>query len=213
MQASRLVRTQPSRRGRLNAHRLHGVVINDPMVFQAQGRRPAINTALHILLDTSASMRERIGLAGQCCAVLTQALTSIGVSVALTAFPGMQSGTVVPLLKHGQKAQAFHNVDAKGQTPLGEALWWALQRLVPLREDRKIVLIITDGAPDNPATAREAIRSARHLGIEVFGLGIDAAAITSLLPGRGIDIQHLNDLPAALFALLSQALIKPGRMA
>lgn len=213
VQASRLVRTQPSRQGKVNPHRLHGVMVDDPMVFQTWGRRPAINTALHILLDTSASMRERIGLAGQCCAVLTKALMSTGVSVALTAFPGIQPGTVVPLLKHGHNPQIFHNVEAKGQTPLGEALWWVLQRLVPVREDRKIVLIITDGAPDNPATAREAIRSAHLLGIEVLGLGIDAAAINSLLPGHSIDIQELNDLPSALFALLGEALSKNGRMA
>lgn len=120
---------------------------------------------------------------------------------------------MVPVITHGDQAQGNLLVEARGQTPLGEALWWVLQRLAPLREERKIVLILSDGAPDNPSTTMEAIRMARLLGIEVFGLSIDAPALQGLLPGSSANIQHLDDLPAALFALLGQAVLHQGRAA
>ena len=213
LQASRRVRSRPSRRGRLNSRNLHGIAVDDPMVFLSQERKPALNTALHVLLDASASMRERITLACQCCAALAQALQQGGISVGLTAFPGSEPNTVVPILDHGKRQPENLLVQARGQTPLGEALWWALQRLVPLRHDRKIVLIVTDGTPDNLINTREAIRTARLLGVEMFGLGIDAPAILGLLPGRSVTIQALEQLPAALFALLGQAILYHGRAA
>ncbi len=213
LQASRRVRSRPSRRGRLNSRNLHGIAVDDPVVFLSQERKPALNTALHVLLDASASMRERITLACQCCAALAQALQQGGISVGLTAFPGSEPNTVVPILDHGKRHPENLLVQARGQTPLGEALWWVLQRLVPLRHDRKIVLIVTDGAPDNLINTREAIRTANLLGIEMFGLGIDAPAILGLLPGRSVTIQALEQLPAALFTLLGQAILHHGRAA
>lgn len=213
LQASRRVRSRPSRRGRLNSRNLHGIAVDDPVVFLSQERKPAINTALHVLLDASASMRERITLACQCCAALAQALRQGGISVGLTAFPGSEPNTVVPIFDHGQRQPENLLVQARGQTPLGEALWWVLQRLVPLRHDRKIVLIVTDGAPDNLVNTKEAIRTARLLGVEMFGLGIDAPAILGLLPGCSVTIQALDQLPSALFALLGQAILHQGRAA
>jgi hypothetical protein len=213
LQASRRVRSMPSRCGRLNSRRLHGVAVDDPVVFLSQERKPAINTALHVLLDASASMRERITLACQCCAALAQALKQGGISVGLTAFPGSEPNTVVPIFDHGQRQPENLLVQARGQTPLGEALWWVLQRLVPLRHERKIVLIVTDGAPDNLVNTKEAIRTARLLDVQMFGLGIDAPAILGLLPGCSVTIQALDQLPSALFALLGQAILHQGRAA
>jgi hypothetical protein len=213
LQASRRVRSRPSRRGRLNSRMLHGIAVDDPEVFLSQERKPALNTALHVLLDASASMRERITLACQCCAALAQALKQGGISVGLTAFPGSEPNSVVPILEHGKRHHENLLVQARGQTPLGEALWWMLQRLVPLRHDRKIVLIVTDGTPDNLINTREAIRTARLLGVEMFGLGIDAPAILGLLPGHSVTIQALEQLPAALFGLLGQAILQQGRAA
>ena len=34
-------------------------------------------------------------------------------------------------------------------TPMAESLWWVMQQMCLLRENRKIILIITDGEPDS----------------------------------------------------------------
>jgi hypothetical protein len=217
LQASRFVRCRPSRKGRLDPRRTYGIAIGDPQVFLAHQDKPAINTAVHILLDSSASMRERIGLACQCCAALAQSLDQVGISVGITAFPGdpvtSKGASVVPVLRHGDQRHGNVLVATVGQTPLGEAVWWVLQRLVPLREKRKIILIITDGSPDNLSTTQEAIRAGLAMGVEIYGLGILAPQIASLLPHHSVNITSLPELPSALFALLGKALLSKGRAA
>ncbi len=92
-------------------------------------------------------------------------------------------------------------------TPMGEALWWVLQRLSALPEQRCMVLVITDGRPDGTANVRAAIKAATAQGIEVYGLGIDSPHITTLLPSRSQVIATIGELPRAVFAMLEQTLV------
>ena len=209
-QATRLVRQAPSRRGRLDPHRLHGVATHDPRVFLTLRRKPAINTAVHILLDASGSMDKRIKLAGQCCHAVGQALMQTGVSVGLTAFPGREQNSVVPILRHGDRLHANFLVDAGGMTPLSEALWWVMQRLVTLSEERRIVLIVTDGTPDNFTAVVDTIAKAKALGIEIHGLGIDAPEVHRILPLTSRSIATLPELPEAMFSMLESVLTNQG---
>ncbi|MBI5164657.1 MAG: VWA domain-containing protein [Magnetospirillum sp.] len=183
LQASRRVACRPSRKGRLDPRRVHAVAVGEARVFLAAGKRPAVNTAVHILLDSSASMRERMALTSRCCAALAQALSRTGISVGITAFPGEPIGakgpTVVPILRHGEAVHANVGVPPGGQTPLAEALWWVLQRLAARTEERRIVLILTDGAPDDSTAATAAITAGQGLGVEIclFDVGSGNGAL------------------------------------
>lgn len=207
VQSSRMVRHKPARAGKIDTRRLHGVAVGNPRIFATHQARPAINTALHVLLDTSASMWKRIGLANQCCRAVAEAMALIGVSVGITAFPGSEPGTVVPLLRHGERSGQYQDVGANGMTPMGEALWWVLQHLSNRQEPRRMVLIITDGSPDGTANVRAAIKAAATLGVEVYGLGIDSPHITTLLPGCSRVIATIGELPGAVFSMLEQTLV------
>ena len=217
LQASRLVRVAPSRRGVLNPHRLHGIAVNDPKLFLARLRKPGIDTTVHLLLDTSGSMRKRIALAGQCCWAVAQALAQAGIPVAITAFPGLQNAsgmpTVSPILKLGERIGDARTVEAIGGTPLGEALWWVLQRLVPQREARKIVFVLTDGVPDDPPVAVQAIAAAEKLGVEVYGLGIASQQLDTLLPNTSVAVEALAELPQAVFELVGGAVLPKAQRA
>lgn len=74
LQSTQRVHCRLGRRGKLAPHRLHAVAVGDPRVFRAQGRRPGLNTAVHILVDASSSMSHRISLTCSCCAAVAQAL-------------------------------------------------------------------------------------------------------------------------------------------
>jgi len=52
------------------------------------------------------------------------------------------------------------------------ALWFAAADLIPRREARKVMLVLTDGAPDEWDSAAEVIGKARAAGIEPIGVGI-----------------------------------------
>jgi hypothetical protein len=213
LQASKLVRVRPSRRGVLDPHRLYGIAVNEPKLFLSRERKPGIDTTVHLLLDASGSMDKRIALAGQCCWAVAQALARTNIPVAITAFPGIPVAngmrTVSPILKPGERITGFGTVRAAGSTPLGEALWWVLQRLAQRREDRRIVIVLTDGLPDDPAVAHEAIAAAKRLGVEAYGIGIASHHLETLMPETSVAIEGISELPGALFGLVGKAVL-PG---
>ncbi len=219
LQSSVLTRSKIGRHGRLDARQLHRVSVADARVFKRTGRKVGINTAVHILLDCSGSMRRRINLTTQVCHAVATALDSIdGINVAVTVFPagtpsdsgnGNDRGpTVCPILRHGERMHGDFAVSAAGCTPLGEAFWWVLQQVVPLPESRKIVLILTDGDPDSFNVALNAIEDGRRFGVEIYGLGITSETITKLLPDHSRTINDLAELAPAMFGMLRGALIK-----
>lgn len=216
LQSSVLRRSKLGRHGKLDSRQLHRLSVADARVFKRNGDRAGVNTAVHILLDCSGSMRRRIKLTTQVCHAVATALDAIdGINVAVTAFPGgkpldggSDSGsTVCPILEHGERMHDKFSVSATGCTPLGESFWWVLQQMQPLPETRKIVLILTDGDPDSFNVAFSAIEDGKKSGTEIYGLGIMSESITKLLPNHSRTINELSELAPAMFGMLRGALI------
>ncbi|WBF66030.1 VWA domain-containing protein [Desulfovibrio subterraneus] len=212
LQAAHLTRCGSGRRGRVDTRSLHKIATHDPKVFLRNIQRPGINTAVHILLDCSGSMRKRMTLACQATYAVARALERTGINIGVTAFPAEfcpNAGwtTLKPIVRHGHKLHADFGLAAGGQTPLGPALWWVMQEMQPLQEHRKIVLIMTDGEPDCTVTASEAIQATERIGMELYGVGIMSSAIQQLLPGTSTTIWELSELAPAMFSLLRKALI------
>jgi len=217
IQAKTIKHDRIGRYGRLSTAHLHRIAVGNPRMFRSRQESRGISTAVHILIDCSGSMRRRIGLASQVSHTVVSALSSInGVSVGVSAFPAVraQGGenyhepTVAPILNHGQKLHTRFGVAASGSTPLGEVLWWTFQQMLPLPENRKIILCITDGVPDNPANAHQAIKDGSAYGFEIYGLGINSEAVFHLFPGKSRVITKLPDLAPAMFDLLQESLTK-----
>lgn len=223
LQAHNPMRSRIGRSGRIDNRLMARLTVNDPRIFMRRGERQGINTAIHILLDASYSMAgERINLACKSCYAVASALESVsGVSVAVTAFPaGMvftDSGdalleeTLWPLLGPKQRLHPNFNYEANGGTPLAEALWWVMQQLQIRPENRKILLILSDGLPDNMQTAKNIIGLHQKHGHEVYGIGIVTEAMKLLLPKqccRGL--YNLEELASAMFDLLRRSLVGKG---
>ena len=178
-----------------------------------------MNTAVHILIDSSGSMNvTEMQLASQACFAVASALQSIkGISVGVTTFPGTRGvyegtqrehwQTVTPILRHGEKMHTRFAMSGAGNTPLDSALWWALQQLHPMPEPRKMILIITDGQPDDSQLAKTAISEAGKLGVEVYGIGIANASILSLLPDTSSVINSIQELAPSMFGTMQRTLI------
>ena len=94
---------------------------------------------------------------------------------------------------------------------MAAALWWTMQTMMPLKENRKIILIITDGTSDNTQASKDALAMALKLGFEVYGLGIRDESIASLLPRTSQTIKELPDLAPVMFGLLQRVLLEGGR--
>ena len=156
-------------------------------------------------------MRPRIQLACMACNAVAQCLIRLGIPTGITAFPGQPDKsnhpTVVPVLHPGQTRQPAFSVEVRGNTPLTESLWWVLQRLAAVPQSRKIVLLITDGIPNDLLTAQQVVAAGQSAGMEIYALGIDSAQVADLYPTNFTTITQLAELPAALFALLETALL------
>ncbi len=217
LQSSVMKRRRPARSGRLNPSRLYRIN-SDPKLFLRNEQSQGISTSVHILFDCSGSMRSRIQLATQACYSIVDSLSKIkGVSVAVTAFPadhGLSKAakndtcpTVYPLLKHGGRVHSNFKLKARGTTPMGEALWWLMQQDMALPENRKIILILTDGRPDCYENTEQAIVHGKELGFEFYGISINDTYIKKMLPDHSRVITQLDELAPVMFELLQNALL------
>jgi len=218
LQSSKLKRRRPARHGRLNPSRLYKID-TDSKLFLRHEQSVGINTSIHILFDTSGSMRHRINLATQSCYAIADSLSKInGVSVAVSSFPanadenkaalGNICPTIYPLLKHGEKIHTNFSMKATGTTPMGASIWWTIQQDMMREESRKIIIIITDGQPDEMQNTVNAINKGRELGFEFYGIGIINPTIERILGKNSELINSIDELSPKLFKLLQNALLE-----
>jgi len=106
------------------------------------------------------------------------------------------------------------NIVGTGLTPIGEALEIGARRLLPRPENRKILLILTDGQPccesSGSAAFSHAIHVARRIsntGIELVGVGILDTTLRSIVDNT-IVVNQIGGLPAQLCKLLGRTLRK-----
>lgn len=213
LQSVLMKRSHIFRRGRLDTRQLHKVVVSDPRLFVKLEERQGFNTAVHIMIDCSGSMRRRMELTTQACYALAKALDSIkGINVGVTAFPADRPvinghenpdvTAVYPVVRHGERIHSRFHTKVSGCTPMGESIWWVLQQMLPLAESRKIILILTDGDPDYLKNTIEAIKQGRKLGFEFYGIGINTCSIKSILPHSSCNIHKLSELAPAMFGIM-----------
>ncbi|MBS3955801.1 MAG: VWA domain-containing protein [Methylomicrobium sp.] len=219
IQSSRYERPVNKRSGnRIDGRKLVRLSQGDSRVFERRTHKQAPNTALHLLVDASGSMNNRISsnlsitlarIAMDSAVALALALEGIsGVNPAITRFPHGDTDNVNPLLKHGQKvrpnASAFSAI-TNGGTPLHTALWYAAASVMATREDRKVIMILTDGEPDDYDAAKSVIRRCEATGIELVGVGI--CIDTSHLFDNSICINNVSDLRSELFRISKDLLL------
>jgi cobalamin biosynthesis protein CobT len=220
VQAARLQRYLPKRHGtQLDGRYLHRVALGDDRVFAQRRERPAVNTAVDILIDRSTSMKSanKVTIAMDAGLVAGLALESIpGVSVAVTAFPGGTDDYVLPLTQYGERVAETKDryaIGADNFTPMAEALWFVATRLVRRPEPRKIVLVITDGQPEKHgadssvciAQTKDIVSRMVKSGMEVIAIGINTMHVSGLFPDSRV-ITDIHELPNAVLDMLRERL-------
>ena len=175
-------------------------------VFEKTLEHTSTASAVHILLDMSGSMRGREVVAAKAATALLMALMSLPkTNPALSIFPAttVKAASEV-IVAHGEKLThgvngRFHRFFASGGTPLARALAEVVQALALTREKRRIVIVITDGAPDDEGAAKAYLEKMKLSGIDIYGIGIGYDV--SHLFDNSVTIKSVQELTKVLFAL------------
>ena len=226
LQAMKLKQAYPTCAGhRLNGRSTHLVAACTPdtRVFASKQERKMDNTAITLLIDASGSMSSDINLAVQAAFTSADTLESMqGITCCVGVFPWEYSeGEATQILlvnKFGElpKPEQFFDIGSSGGTPIADALLWAGLQLYPRPEERKIIIIFTDGDPDDYSEALQAVKDVRRHRMEVYVLALDKSGYRSSLASAGswIDrenislIARIDQLPTALNDLFKRTLLK-----
>lgn len=217
VQANAKAKRNTSKHGRrLNGRKVHKIKSGNSSVFKSVSRKKAVNTAVHVLLDRSWSMKDGMQLASLSTLSLVAALKSVpNVSVGASAFPGMGDSAAIVLTSPDQSVNStagyYANVVADGNTPLSEALLYAGHSLSIQKEERKILLVLTDGEPNNIVSSTEIVGQLKRSGMEVYGLGINVddhvqQTINDVFHGSVEMANTVPDVAPAIFSLLENTL-------
>jgi len=209
---------------RLDTSRMMRVATGNTKVFLKRIEGVTMNTAVQILIDRSGSMElgKRIVIASEAALALSCALEGVkGLKSSAVAFPmrvGSNDNGVAILSEFGERAahaaSRFAALTANGFTPMAEALLWAGCRLANRKEDRKILLVVTDGQPEmegelssvSRAKARAMLTELESTDIEVMAIGIKIDV--SMLFSNCKKVDDLLDLPNAVFEMIQTKLLE-----
>ncbi len=218
---------QTSQDNRNHAKR-HGLRVATPRLAASQAgesrlfiqRQPRIapNAAVHLLVDISGSMGKPIGegnrkyfhVANEAALALVMALEGIpGVVPAVSYFPGIHqevSGALLPTQSVRHRA-AYFDQKPRGCTPMAQAMWFAANSLLAQKQKRKLMIVLTDGDPDDWAATHDIVDRCRRSGFELLGIGIQTRSVERFFP-QSIVINDVKDLKRELFEVTQQLLIQ-----
>ncbi|MCF8026679.1 MAG: hypothetical protein K9K82_14475 [Desulfobacteraceae bacterium] len=207
LESKRRDRERTTRSGRkIDGKKVYRLSCGDTRVFSRKREHSAVNTAVHLLLDTSGSMSGTdLDRARQACYSLGLAMENLKyVNLAISSFPGMRGIHEIKRFGRSLQMKSF-NIGAMGGTPAVPAMLHAAYTLATQPEPRKMIFVITDGGPDRPELVPKMEDWLASCGVEVFGLGIRCSAVKQVFR-EAIVVDHINELATEIFKALQKKL-------
>lgn len=186
-------------------------------IFVEEDEGVDLNAAISIVIDRSVSMRQTIGSAAGAALTTMLAFEVPGIKTAVSVFPvdgcvnGERQHNGVAVIKHWEEsprrlAKRIASLTTTGGTPMAEAVLFAAADILRRDETLKIVMVVTDGDPDNPAATRAVIEMARATGIRVVGLGIGTDPSEVFGERFAAPLFRIGELSGAMVRLIKAAM-------
>ncbi len=177
------------RRGSFDVNSARRLSLGDTRVFRTkQGPRGARDFSLVMLLDASSSVRGTCGrsIANAGYAIKRASEGIIGLDVALAAYGGQGPIAAIPF--GASEAQwrslggmcEFVTHGSGGGTDETTAMLWARRASEKRAAEQPLIVVLTDGHPNNGDTVRQQVDEARRSGILTGGIGV--TRITGMEP-------------------------------
>ena len=204
--------------GSVDPSRIYGLSFGDTEIFRKKGIDKKFDGCCYILIDNSGSMGgdKRIE-ACKAAAVIEEGFRGL-IPIKIVAFDDAYNGVVHEVIKGWEEQQRYNccwNFCKQGRsgggTPTRESVLVATKEILARPEQKKLIVVLTDGEPADQAGTKKAIQQARRSGITVAGIyfeigSIDRAAKTfnDLFDNRDIVCTELSNVDAELSALLKK---------
>ena len=227
LQSARRKPSYPRQVGtRIDPRSCHLIAVNTPenRVFASRREKVAVNTAVTLLIDRSRSMewgrQHMLWPAMEATYSTSVALSRIeGVVHSIACYPGMdgEEENVTVLKKFGERPdmRQYNGMYGDGGTPIAEALMWAGMVLTHRHlEKRKIVVLFTDGEPNDDNLAARAVDVLRRSGVEVYAVFFGKSTFRGWIDedsSRVLD--DIQELPKVFITLLKQTLLRKAKAA
>lgn len=226
------------RKGRVSQASLYRLSAGDDRVFRNRESSERLNTVVSLVVDMSGSMAgTRIQAAALSAWALGQTLSGIGIACEIIGFTTEGIITepearrysrfeplMMPVFKEfdepfsdrsRETLAALHDGQYRlDQNVDGECVRIAADRLLLRAEQRKIMIVLSDGSPCSHASGVtlsnhmvEVSKEVAKEGVELFGIGIETDSVHRFYDHCDV-INNLRDLGATVVGKLSEFLLK-----
>lgn len=225
------------RRGKIHSANLYRLAMDDPRVFRKQEEFKAVNASVEIIVDLSGSMHgSKVCTALASSYIISDALDRIHVPNVICGFTTHGTITMseddfntyqrfeplmLPIMKNwGERANTDMVCARLGlcsdKLPLannadGESILSLSQLIASRTEDRRIVIVLSDGQPSCIGEKQcEYLRTVNSYlvqsGIDVFGIGINTDAPKKYYK-KSICLNEVKDLGKTLISVISGSIM------
>ena len=169
-----------------------------------------------VLVDLSGSMNGYpIENAMKACVVLQEVCNSLKIPITVLGFKsGRQKVQILHFSNRLLKGRYAHTgivkMDAGGGTPLYNALLYLPRLLKKQSEEDKLLIVITDGAPDTgPEPCKiEVTKLGRYAKVYGMAIGGGRDALANIFGSKYIGIDSLDRLPGELCKVIEKNIIR-----
>ena len=191
-------------------------------VFKKKIENDMLNTAITVMMDCSGSMEgAKFTHAGKATILLNEAIGKLNVPLEIVGFTDDWHTVIHALWKTFDKSVSSEDLldriaDSHSRTMSsnsdGESIMWGYNRLLPRKEKRKMMIVLSDGSPatvrgDADWHTRMVVDNIEKQGIvEMYGIGIMDSNVKRIYKKHQV-ISHANELEAALLKVIEEHII------
>lgn len=186
---------------RLSMRHLHRVSVGDDRVFRTPARRLDKSIEIGILLDYSGSMYPTLSDMEHAAAAIYGMLARV--PKARTFVYGFEGYNVI----RTDTGNVLRHMECGTTTPTATAMLRILSEFTLRLDQRHVLLVVTDGDPDNIRNVLEMNAVYDSLGIERYGISIRCGEMLARMFDHWVDVQDVaTELAPAMYGMLRKAM-------
>lgn len=197
--------------GKINSHKLSHVAAGNFNIFTKMGEERYDASNVCLLIDESGSMDGKKNNAAILTAVLIQETLQTNPKTILSVF-GYSNQFYNYIEANKGAKESLAKISSRGSTPTGDAMLIAAKKIRKHNKKPCLMIVITDGVPDNSSKVINAEKTLSKDGFVIIGVGIERATNVETIFKNSIVLNDLSELATNIGKLIKQnlkLLIKP----